>query len=229
MPWTSPRRAPREGPAAGGARPRRARGGPPGRRPGAAAVAEHRLAGRIAARQSGLVGVPQVTLAGFPFVLEAARGSYPEVRVRADAVTAAGRQVRADVDLRRVTGSGGGYRAAGADARFTLPFGQLGGALGPGTALSADHGRLRIDRSVLGLPLTVTAEVRLAGGAVTLRPLSASLAGRPMDPADPRLTAAFGAADRTVPPLPLGLVPTGVSVGDDGVTLRAAAKGVHVD
>lgn len=194
-----------------------------------ASVAENRLAERIAARQKALVGTPRVSIDGFPFLLSAARGAFPSVDVRADAVTGEGRPVRASVELRDVAEGGGGYTAASADARFTAPFDSLGAGLGEGATLSADgDGRLRIDREVLGLPLTVVAEPRLTGRTITVVPVAASFAGRPVDPSGPRISAAFTAAEVVVPDLPGGLAPTRVSVGDAGVTLHAEGKNVRL-
>ncbi|MEU3303782.1 DUF2993 domain-containing protein [Streptomyces sp. NPDC006678] len=194
----------------------------------AAAVAEERIAERIAGRQSSLVGTPQVSIDAFPFLPAAAEGTLPKVAVRADAVTREGRTVQASLELREVSERAGAYTAATAEARFTAPFGSFGDDLGEGASFSADEeGRLRIDRDVLGLPLTVVAEVRLTGRTVTVVPVAASFAGRPVDPAGPRISAAFSGRERTVPELPGGLTPTGVSVGDAGVTLHARADGVR--
>ncbi|MFD7444113.1 DUF2993 domain-containing protein [Streptomyces sp. NPDC059909] len=201
----------------------------------AVAAAEARLAGRIADRQKALAGTPQVSIDAFPFLLSAAEGTFPRVAVRADAVTAEGQPVQASVELRGVTGKAGAYTAATADARFTVPFGSFGSlgsfgdGPGEGASLSADaEGRLRIDREVLGLPLTVVAELRLTGRTITPVPVAASFAGRPVDPAGPRVAGAFAGRERTVPELPAGLTPTGISVGDAGVTLHARAEGVRL-
>ncbi|MFE3655587.1 DUF2993 domain-containing protein [Streptomyces sp. NPDC059165] len=195
----------------------------------AAALAEHRLADRIAARQSEVVGEPQVTIDGFPFLLSAAEGSFSRVAVRADAVTREGRSVQASMDFTDVSEHAGSYRAASADARFTAPFGSFGDGLGPDTSLSDDgHGRLRIDRQVFGLPLTVTAEFRLSGRTVKVVPVAASFAGRPVDPSGPRISGAFAGQDRTLPELPAGLEPTDVSVTGAGVVLHARGSDVRL-
>ncbi|MFE7773160.1 DUF2993 domain-containing protein [Streptomyces sp. NPDC057445] len=194
----------------------------------AAAVAEERLADRIAGRQKAVVGTPRVSIDAFPFLLNAVEGTFPEVAIRADAVTREGRPVQASVELRDVSEKAGAYTAASADARFTAPFGSLGADLGEGTSLSADHGRLRIDREVFGLPLTVVAEVQLAGRTVTMVPVSASFAGRQVDPAGPRIAEAFSGRERTLPELPVGLTPTDVSVSDAGVTVHARADDVRL-
>ncbi|WP_030276965.1 DUF2993 domain-containing protein [Streptomyces sp. NRRL B-24484] len=189
----------------------------------AAGAAEDRLAHRVAARQPAVVGTPEVTVEGFPFLLEAARGTFPAVSVRADAHATGGLPVTARVDLRDVSERSGHYTAAGADARFTVPFDALASSLGPGSEVTADHGRLHLARSVLGLPLDVTADVGLSGHTVTVRPVTATLAGRPLDPADTRFAAVFQQRDRTLPQLPIGLAASSVSVDADGLTVHARA------
>ncbi|MGW1886595.1 LmeA family phospholipid-binding protein [Streptomyces sp. NPDC001970] len=195
----------------------------------AAAVAEERLADRIAGRQSAVVGTPRVRIDAFPFLLSAAEGTLPRVAVRADAVTGEGLPVQASVELRDVAERAGAYTAASAEARFTAPFGSFGAGLGEGVSLSAEgNGRLRIDREFLGLPLTVVAELRLAGRTLTVVPVAAQFAGRAVDPAGPRIAGAFAGRERTVPKLPAGLAPTAVSVSDAGVTLHARADDVRL-
>ncbi|WP_351232924.1 DUF2993 domain-containing protein [Streptomyces sp. NPDC002133] len=194
----------------------------------AAAVAEKRLADRIAGRQRAVVGTPRVSIDAFPFLLSASEGTLPRVVVRADAVTGEGLPVQASVELHEVAERSGAYTAASAEARFTAPFGSFGAGLGEGASLSSDgNGRLRIDREYLGLPLTVVAELRLAGRTLTVVPVAASFAGRAVDPAGPRIAGAFAGRERTVPELPAGLAPTAVSVGDAGVTLHARADDVR--
>ncbi|MFF3684977.1 DUF2993 domain-containing protein [Streptomyces sp. NPDC002187] len=196
----------------------------------AAARAEARLADRIAHRQSAVVGTPQVRIDAFPFLLSAAEGTFSRVEVRADAVTGEGRPVQAAVELRDVREEAGGYTAARADARFTAPFGSLVTGLGPDASLSAAGSRqVRMDRVVLGLPLSVTAELRLSGRTVTMVPVAASFAGRQIDPADPRIAQVFAGRERAVPELPAGLGPTDVSVTGAGVTLHARGDDVRLD
>ncbi|RNL74099.1 DUF2993 domain-containing protein [Streptomyces sp. I6] len=194
-----------------------------------ATLAEKRIAERIAARQHGLSGTPHVTIGGFPFLLSAARGAFPSVEVQADATTEEGRPVRATVELRDVAQRDGGYEAASADAGFTASFDSLGEGLGEGATLSADGaGRLRVESEILGLPLTVVAEPRLTGRTISLVPVAASFAGRPVDPEGPRISAAFADRKVVVPELPAGLTPTRVSVDDAGVTLHARGDDVRL-
>ncbi|MEU2157733.1 DUF2993 domain-containing protein [Streptomyces sp. NPDC019396] len=194
----------------------------------AASVAEERLADRIAGQQKSVVGTPEVSIDAFPFLLSSAEGTFPEVAVRADAVTGEGRPVRASLELHEVSEKGDGYTAASADARFTVPLSSLGDGLGEGTSLSADDGRLRIDRQIFGLQLTIHAELRLSGRTISMVPVAASFAGSRIDPSSPRITEAFKDRERTVPELPVGLAPTRVAVTDDGVVLYASAKDVRL-
>ncbi|MCX5588274.1 LmeA family phospholipid-binding protein [Streptomyces erythrochromogenes] len=188
-------------------------------------LAEERLADRISLRQTNLAGRPDVSIEGLPFLLQAARETYPEVRVRADAKTGRGSPVKADVTFDNV--SRDGYRADSASARFTAPYSSLGDGPDGGTLVSdAGNGQLLIRRSVLGAPVVLTAGVELHDGVVSLRPTAASVAGRAMDPASPLIAQALARQTRTLPELPLGLRPSGVSVGADGVTLTARAEDV---
>ncbi|MFE7093996.1 LmeA family phospholipid-binding protein [Streptomyces erythrochromogenes] len=190
-------------------------------------LAENRLADRISQRQTNLAGRPDVSIAGLPFLLQAARDTYPEVRVRADAKTDRGSPVKADVTFDNVSRAGDGYRADSASARFTAPYSSLGGGQDGDTVVSdAGNGQLLIRRSVLGAPVVLTAGVELHDGVVSLRPMAASVAGRAMDPNSPLIAQALARQTRTLPELPLGLQPSGVSVGADGVTVTARAEHV---
>ncbi len=194
----------------------------------AAGVAESRMADRVAAASSAVVGTPQVRINGFPFLLGAARGNFPQVSVRADGVTAEKQPVRASIELHTVTEKAGTYTAASADGRFTVPLDSLGDGPGEAASLSADEdGRLRIE-GVRGLPLTVTAELRLTGRTITVVPVAASFAGRPLDPSGPRIAQAFAEQERVVPDLPAGLSPTDVTVAEAGVTLHARGEDVRL-
>lgn len=121
-------------------------------------LAEERLADRISQRQTNLAGRPDVSIEGLPFLLQAARETYPEVRVRADAKTDRGSPVKADVTFDNVSRAGDGYRADSASARFTAPYSSLGGGADADTLVSdAGNGQLLIRRSVLGAPVVLTA------------------------------------------------------------------------
>ncbi|MFF1491952.1 DUF2993 domain-containing protein [Streptomyces sp. NPDC058304] len=188
-------------------------------------VGEERFADRIASRQGGGLRSPEVTIEGYPFLLDAARGSHPEVRVKGDARTSDGIPVKAAVDLHEVSEHAGGYAAQSLDAAFTASFDSLGSRGDRSVRLSdAGNGRVRIEAAVVGMPLVITAALRLDAGAVTLSADSASLAGRPLDPATPAIGRALSERSREIPPLPMGLEPTAVSVGPGGVTVHARAR-----
>ncbi|MFE5769625.1 DUF2993 domain-containing protein [Streptomyces sp. NPDC056485] len=192
----------------------------------AAGGAEGRMADRIAARQSALVAAPDVSIDGFPFLWNAAAGSYPEVEVDGRARTGDGLPVTASLDLHDVSRSADGYSAARATGEFRVPLDALGAKRGAGVRMTGRDGRLEITRSFMGVPLVVTASLKLTGDTVTLEPAAASLAGRPLDPANPQIAAALKAAERKIPELPLGLVPSGISVDGSAVTVHGEAKDV---
>ncbi|MEW2414491.1 DUF2993 domain-containing protein [Streptomyces sp. NPDC046866] len=199
--------------------------------PAADALARHhgesRLADRIAARHPGLRSAPQVRIGGCPFLLDAARGAHPEVRVSADAVTADGHPVRADVELRQVTERPGGYAASEVDARFTVPFDSLGARTDRALRFSdGGDGLLRIERRAFGIPVVVTARPHLENNTVTLRASAATLAGHPVDPATPAIAQALAERRWELPALPLGLHASEVTVGPDGLTAHARGEGV---
>ncbi len=199
--------------------------------PAADALARHhgesRLTDRILSRHPALRSAPDVHIAGYPFLLDAARGTHPEVRVAADARTPDGRPVKAALDLREVSEHPGGYAASEVDARFTVPFDALGAPGGPAPRLSdAGGGRLRIERSAFGIPLVITARPQLQDNTVTLRAATATLAGRPVDPATPIIAEALAARHWELPALPMGLRASEVTVGPDGITAHAHAERV---
>ncbi|MEU3774590.1 DUF2993 domain-containing protein [Streptomyces sp. NPDC032472] len=199
--------------------------------PAADALARHqgesRLADRIASRHPDLRSAPQVRIDGYPFLLDAARGSHPEVRVSADAVTADGHPVRADVDLREVCERPGGYSASEVDARFTVPFDSLGARTDRALHVSdAGDGRLRIERRAFGIPVVITARPHLENNTVTLQASAATLAGHPVDPATPVIAQALAERRWELPALPLGLRASEVTVGPDGVTAHARGERV---
>ncbi|WP_406865203.1 DUF2993 domain-containing protein [Streptomyces sp. HUAS MG47] len=189
----------------------------------------NRITERIADRHGSGPAAPEVTIEGYPFLLNTARGAHPEVRLTADALTPDGIPVKAAVDLREVSETADGYTAESVDAAFTAPFDSLATQGSRQIRLSdAGNGRLRIVSSILGMPLTIIAELRLDAGAVTLQADSAALAGRLIDPAAPAIDKALSERRRQLPPLPLGLKATTVTVGPDGITAHARARRVDL-
>lgn len=186
--------------------------------------AESRISDRISERAeergTPLAKKPDVTIPAFPFLLRTA-DSIPEIRVEAQTTTADGLPVQAVIGLRDVAAKSGSYSAGKAEADLSTPLSAVENRLGPGTDVSADAGHLRITREVLGVPLTLTADLVLSGDTLTLRPIAATLAGRPIDPNGPRITEMLTAHRRRLPDLPMNLRPTAVLVHDRDITLHA--------
>ncbi|GAA1273966.1 hypothetical protein GCM10009665_71990 [Kitasatospora nipponensis] len=191
----------------------------------AAGLAEHAIADRIAGARPGLAARPDVTVEGFPFLPQAATGTFDQVRVEARrAGGAAGPAVSADVRLRQVRRHGGGYTAAQPDARFRVTLADLAEQLAPGSELTElGPDRLRLSRDLLGRPLTVDLTLTLQGRTVVAHPTTAAYDGRPVDPRQrPQLSQFLGRdLTRTLPDLPIGLTATALRTDAGALTLDA--------
>ena len=202
----------------------------------AAGVAEDKVAEQIATK-GGLHGTPTVDIAGFPFLTQALRGRYDDVRI---ALTAeelgqpAG--TKADVNLHGVrvplssvlSGSVDQVPVDRIDGTATLSYALLSAQLGGDSTLRPEGDGLRITKTVelLGqtIPLTATGTVALKGNQLVIDvqkaagagvDLPAFLVSRASDLLDLRYD---------VPALPFGLQLTGVTPAEDGVHLRVEAQ-----
>ena len=202
---------------------------------GAEAVAEDRVA-QLVAERGGLAGQPQVEIGGFPFLTQALGGRYDDVRISltgADLGQPEG--TSADVSLRGVevalsdvlSGSVQQVPVERVDGTATLSYALLAEQLGPGTTVTRDGDRLRVQRTVevggVSVPLTATGTVSLDGDTLVVDVDDASGAG--VDVPDVLLDQVSDALDvrYRIPQLPFGLQVTGVAPADDGVRVRVEA------
>ena len=201
----------------------------------AVGIAEDRVADQLAGK-GGLVGTPDVDIAGFPFLTQAVRGRYDDVRIALDAAELgqpAG--TRADVSLRGVhvplkaalAGSVTEVPVDRVDGTATLSYDLLAAELAGDATLEREGDGLRVSRTVevLGtsLPVTAAGTVALDGNQLVIDVERAAGAGvelpgflvdRVSDLLDLRYT---------VPELPFGLQLTGVAPGPRGVEVRVEA------
>ena len=197
--------------------------------------AEDQVATQLA-EKGGLLGTPEVDIAGFPFLTQAIGGRYDDVRISLTAEELGQPEgTRADVTLRGVevplssvlSGSVREVPVQRVDGTATLSYELLSAQLGGDTTLRREGDRLRITRTVdvLGqtLPLTATGTVTLEGNDLVVDVEDASGAGvevpgflvdRAADLLDLRYT---------IPALPFGLQLTDVTPADDGVDVRVQA------
>ena len=202
---------------------------------GAEAVAEDRVA-QLVAERGGLAGQPQVEIGGFPFLTQALGGRYDDVRISltgADLGQPEG--TSADVSVRGVevalsdvlSGSVQQVPVERVDGTATLSYALLAEQLGPGTTVTRDGDRLRVQRTVevagVSVPLTATGTVSLDGDTLVVDVDDASGAG--VDVPDVLLDQVSDALDvrYRIPQLPFGLQVTGVAPADDGVRVRVEA------
>jgi hypothetical protein len=198
-------------------------------------IAEDRV-GRVIAERGQLAGQPEVDIGGFPFLTQAVRGDYEDVRISLTAADLAQPEgTRADVSLRGVhvplsdvlSGSVQEVPVDRVDGTATLSYALLSEQLGPGTTLTREGDGLRVERTVelagLTVPLTAVGTVSLDGNDLVVDVAEASGAGVDLpaflvDQASDLLDLRY-----PVPALPFGLQLTGVTPGDDGVVVTVEA------
>lgn len=209
---------------------------------GAAAGADrylaHRTADRLSERAACLLkGSPEVSVQGFPFVVQALSRELDEVRVTAGGVRRDGITLSAlDVRLFGVrVPDRGSVRVERLDAHAVVPFSALKDAL-PDRAgeLSQENGMLaistQVQRAGLSVPATILAVPSLAGGRLTVTPEYVKVLGRVLParrlldrlPNKPELS-------RDLPALPKGVAYSEVAVTDGGLRVGVRAADLQVE
>jgi hypothetical protein len=198
-------------------------------------IAEDRVATQVAQR-GGLAGPPEVDITGFPFLTQALRGEYRDVRLQLTAEQLgqpAG--THADVSLRGVrvplsdvlSGSVQQIPVDRVDGTATISYALLAQQLGGDTVLTQEGDGIRVTRrvEVLGteLPLTATGTVRLEGGDVVIDVGDASAGSLQVPDAVLRRAAGLLDLRYPVPALPFGLQLTSAVPAADGVDVRVEA------
>ena len=201
----------------------------------AVGIAEDRVADQLAGK-GGLVGTPEVDIAGFPFLTQVVSGRYEDVRISLDA-DELGQPVgtRADVSLRGVrvplrtalSGSVQEVPVDRIDGTATLAYDLLAAELGSDAEVTPEGNGLRIARTVevLGytLPVTAAGTVTLDGDQLFVDVAEAAGAGVDIPDFLVRRVSDLLDLRYTVPQLPFGLQLTGVAPGPDGVEVRVEA------
>lgn len=217
----------------------------------AATVAGTAAVSQIVQQSEGLVGEPDVSFGGFPFLTQVATGDYSDVHVELTAVIApdAPRIDRIDAHLPGahlplsaiVGGDVSSVPVDRVDATVEIGFddlnaylaGQTGGPVlrpagGGAIGISAD---LDLDGSTVAI--TGTARLEVDGGQLVVTPQDVQVAD---GGALGGLGDVLGSVASLLPPVPvpLGALPfdlrlTSVEVGDDGVTASAQASGLTLE
>jgi hypothetical protein len=198
-------------------------------------IAEDRV-GQVIAERGQLAGQPEVDIGGFPFLTQAVRGTYEDVRISLTAADLAQPEgTRVDVSLRGVhvplsdvlSGSVKEVPVDRIDGTATLSYALLSQQLGPGTTLTRDGDGLRVERTLqlagLTVPVTAVGTLTLDGNDLVVDVQQASGVGVDLpaflvDRASDLLDLRY-----PVPELPFGLQLTGVTPADDGVDVTVAA------
>ena len=212
----------------------------------AARAAAQAVVARDVQTTEGLAQQPDVQVNGFPFLLQALRGRYDDVRVKLQGVPAGGTLRLDDVDARltgvhvslstvlrrgrervpvdavQVSGTAT-YATLDAQANAAIPSGL-------GTVQFSDGGNGQVKATVhvtgLGAPLTLNglAKVSLVQGKVRITLPQSAVAQLPQTfrPAAAQLLT----QTVSLPRLPFGLTATAVSVTPQGLTATAQFRNV---
>jgi hypothetical protein len=201
----------------------------------AVGVAEKRVAEQIRDRGE-LQGTPTVDIAGFPFLTQAVRGHYDDVRISLtadDLGQPAG--TRADVSLHGVavplssvlSGSVSRIPVDRIDGTATVSYALLSAQLGGDTTVRPEGDGLRITKTVhiagLTLPLTASGSVSLKGNELLVDVQQASGVGVTVPSFLVNRVSDLLDLSYRIPALPFGLTLTGVRPGADGVHVSVEA------
>lgn len=219
----------------------------------AASYAERTISDRVAeqvANQKATSEQPAVTIEGFPFLTQVARGVYHEIKIelkdfsgpagdgrtiRMKLLDVRANDVKAPLDTIR---SGNGAITAGSVTGTGLvDYSQLTELVGqPGVKLGEKDGKLvgSAPVQVLGKTVTLsgTASLTVKGGVVQVRFSDVKAAGLPDNAVVRGLVNSYVqrlAFDLTVPPLPLDLKVQKVEAQADGLRITAGATDVALN
>lgn len=209
----------------------------------AASVAEDKVATTVSeslVEYETTAGSTSVRIRGFPFLTQAASGSFDQVDVTLNEVMVRGFALDeltaklTDVDVPRsaLTGGDAGDIVAGrVEAAGRLDPGQLGSALNlPDLDLRADGDRLRATGTLTlrGVAIDVDASLRpyVADGRIAAEIVELSTSAGELSALARTAVEGYVAAGVAVPELPLGAQLTDVMVADGAVVLIGDARDV---
>ena len=217
-----------------------------------ASYAERVLADRVAqevVNQKSTSGLPEVTIAGVPFLTQVAAGDYQEVRIEVPDLTAPdgnggevsmplldirAKDVRAPLNTLR-TGTGD-VVAGSVSGTGTVDYAQIASRIQQkGLKLAESDGKLiaTVPFTALGQTVDVrgAADLAVKDGVVQVRFSEVSapgLAANPFVEGLIRQLAANLGFDLQVPPLPLSLTVRDVQVLPEGLKVTAGAENVNL-
>ncbi|GAA3728233.1 hypothetical protein HDA32_000221 [Spinactinospora alkalitolerans] len=196
-------------------------------------AAQSEIAKRVS-QQYEMVGDPEVTIGGFPFLNQAVSGEYSEIHIVTGAMTVGEVQLeRVDATLNDVRApldelmSEPNIVAGTANATVMLPYSELQKRLPEGLVIETENGTPRItgDIAYQGFSVGIESDIGIDvdGGTVMVTPSNISVGDAPIPTSwiEDQLAIAF-----EMPPLPFDLQLTGIKALPNGV--QATAEGTDV-
>jgi hypothetical protein len=198
----------------------------------AAAEAENRAVEAIELNLDGVVGTPDVTIGGFPFLTQLLRGSLKDVSGHVDGITLEGIDaVDVDVEAQDVSTSEP-YTAGSGSVAATLPTASIQKVVADRTALdvqvAVEGDALKASGQVLGLDLSATLTPRVEDGKLLVDVGGLQLAGLTITVDDLPASVRSRLTDLEVPVsgLPEGIVLSEATVVPEGVRITATGTDV---
>ena len=202
-------------------------------------VAENRLAGQIQ-QQLALDSKPDVSIRGIPFLTQAIRGTYKDIRVKVPDVNAGDVQnVTVDARLQgahvplsaALRGSVNQIPVDRISGTVLVPYDQLAKASGvSGLKITREGDSLRLTGSIQVLGQSVQAEalgqVGVDNGQIAINAQQVKIAGIPVPQAVVDQAAKLLSFQVQPRNLPLNLRVTGVRPADDGLQVDAVSDDV---
>jgi hypothetical protein len=191
---------------------------------------ENEIAAQVRVSIPGLDGEPDVSIGGFPFLTQLARGRIDALRATAPAATVEGLRLEdVVVDLTGVT-TQAPYVAEGAVMTALTTPDAVEAVLDVELDLEVRDGELVARTDLMGVPLEAVVLPRAVGREVEVDVTELLLAGVAVDDADlpAGLAEDLKGIRFTVPGLPDGMTLTGVGVVADGLLLSAVGSNLSL-
>lgn len=200
----------------------------------AASTAAERLAERLRCA-ADLPQAPEVSLGGFPFLTQVARGTFTKVQVKTNAITVGRFHTELSATARTVRTAGGTLQAASLTATATIRYAEMSALTAGASADGLGYdgaGRLRTATTVhlfgKDIPVVVHASPEISGTSLLVRPTEVEVPAVGMRLPATQLGDRAGPRTIDLPALPAGLSYSSASATESGLEITVAGRDLSV-